>query len=235
MKREGCLVTVEGIDGAGKSEVVKTLEAVLSDYDCRVLMVREPGGTSIGEQMRKVLHDLKNERMTPRAAACFYTGARAQLVCEKIGPHLKSGGIVLCDRYSDSTLAYQGFGDGLDLGQLREMQAMATGGIVPDLTLLFDVDPEVGLARRRECGGELNRMDLLALEYYRRVQEGYRFLVDDDLSNRWETIDASRSFSEVYEEAEKIVLGRLRAAGMLGVSRGLMDSIRWGDEGPTNS
>ena len=142
-------ITFEGPDGSGKTTQVKRLAEHLRDRGCDVLAVREPGGTSISEQIRDVLHSLDNREMQPRTEILLYCAARAQLVGQVIRPHLQSGGVVLCDRYADSTLAYQGYGRGLDLPTLRMILDFATGGLKPDLTFYLDIDVEAGLKRKK--------------------------------------------------------------------------------------
>ena len=138
-----------------------------------MVTTREPGGTPIGDQIRHVLHDTANTAMSPTAEMLLYAASRAQLVAEVIRPALVAGRVVLCDRYADSTLAYQGFGRGLDGDMLATLTAIATGGLRPDLTLLLDLDVVRGLARRRDEGEEMNRLDLETLEFHRRVRDGY--------------------------------------------------------------
>ncbi|MCS7041134.1 MAG: dTMP kinase, partial [Caldilineales bacterium] len=142
-------ITFEGPDGSGKSTQIKLLAERLQAEGHNVLLTREPGGTEIGEQIRAVLHDLKNRAMHPRTELLLYSAARAQLVEQVIRPHLAAGGLILSDRYYDSTLAYQGYGHGLDLTALRQITTFATGGLTPDLTLFLDLDAELGLRRRQ--------------------------------------------------------------------------------------
>jgi dTMP kinase len=176
-----------------------------------VLKTREPGGTSIGDQIRATLLDLKNTAMIDRTEALLYQAARAQLVDEIIKPHLAEGGIILCDRYADSTLAYQGFGHQNTVKSLQGIINYATGGLVPDLTLLLDLAPEVGLERRLAAGG-LNRLDAYDLNFHQRVREGYLQLVKED-PDRWVIIDADRSFKDVQYEIRDILQQRITEWG----------------------
>lgn len=201
-------LTFEGPDGSGKSTQIKQLAEYLTGLGQRVLLTREPGGTEISEQIRAVLHDLKNQAMHPRAEILLYSAARAQLVGEKIKPHLASGGIVLSDRYADSTLAYQGYGHSLDREALRLITAFATDGLQPDLTLLFDLEPEVGLQRRQQSGGEWNRMDELALAFHQRVRAGYLELAQA-APQRWVTLNAAQAIDELQAQVREIVKKRL--------------------------
>ena len=142
-------ITFEGPEGSGKTTQSVKLKEKLEERGHAVLWTREPGGTRIAEQIREVLHHPDNQEMTPRAEILLYSASRAQHTVEKIQPALAAGQIVLCDRYYDSTLAYQGYGRGLDLAMLRTITQFATGGLVPTLTLYFEIDPEEGLKRRQ--------------------------------------------------------------------------------------
>ncbi len=201
-------ITFEGPEGCGKTTQIKLLAEALTARGCNVLSLREPGGTSIGDQIREVLHDLRNTEMHARAEILLYNAARAQIVEQRIKPHLQAGGIVLCDRFADSTLAYQGYGRGLDLSDVRHIVAFATQNLKPDLTLYLDIDVEAGLARRRTSGGEWNRMDDQTVEFYRRVREGYRALIADE-PQRWVSIDAARSVAEVQRDVWAVVQSRI--------------------------
>lgn len=172
------------------------------------MTTREPGGTQIGEQIRNCLHDVGNKNMTSAAEVLLYSASRAQLVEEIIRPALSSQHIVLSDRYSDSTLAYQGYGRGLDLNDLTRLTRFATGGLKPDLTFLFDVDIQEGLIRRTTGGVEMNRMDLQTVEFYRRVREGYRELAAAD-PKRWITLDANRPVNAIQDDVRRHVEERL--------------------------
>lgn len=201
-------ITFEGPDGSGKTTQIVRLSEFLCAAGYEVLSTREPGGTSIGDQIREVLHALKNDAMLPPTELLLYSASRAQLVGEVIRPHLARGGIVISDRYADSTLAYQGYGRGLDLDALRAITAFATGGLRPDLTILLDITAEEGLQRRKDGGGEWNRLDQEALEFHARVRDGYHVLVQKDLQ-RWVVINAARDTDEVQSEIRVVVEERL--------------------------
>jgi dTMP kinase len=197
-------ITVEGPDGSGKTTQVKRLAEHLRDRGCDVLAVREPGGASISEQIRDVLHSLDNREMQPRTEILLYCAARAQLVGQLIRPHLQSGGVVICDRYADSTLAYQGYGRGLDLPTLRMILDFATGKLKPDITFYLDLDVEAGLKRKRVGGDEWNRMDDLAVEFHRRVRAGYLEMIAQE-PKRWVAIDAAGEPEAIAKEIWDIV------------------------------
>lgn len=201
-------ITFEGPDGSGKSTQIKLLAERLTATGYRLLLTREPGGTEIGEQIRHVLHDLKNQAMQPRAELLLYSAARAQLVGEVIKPHLAAGGVVLSDRFYDSTLAYQGYGHGLDLYALRQITAFATQGLTPDLTLLFDIDAETGLQRRKANATEWNRLDDYALAFHERVRAGYGELMALE-PQRWVRLDAAQGVERLQQAVWKIVRERL--------------------------
>ena len=188
-------ITLEGPEGGGKSSQATHLADHLRSQGFDVLLTREPGGTAIGEQVRAILTRLDNTEMNPRAEFLLFSAARAQIVHETIKPHLDGGGVVICDRFFDASLAYQGYGHQLDLNTLRAITEFATVGLVPDLTLLLDLSVEEGLSRR-EQGGNWNRLDAYDLDFHHRVREGYLALAALD-PNRWVVIDASRSFEQV--------------------------------------
>jgi len=200
-------ITFEGPDGSGKSSQVASLAEYLDKQGFNVLVTREPGGTAIGDQIRTILSDLGNEEMHQRAETLLFLAARAQIVEQVILPALAEGRVVLCDRYADSTLAYQGYGHQHDLQQIQTLLDFATGGLKPDLTLLLDVDVEVGL-QRRATDGQWNRLDAYNLEFHRRVRQGYHELVQTDL-RRWIVVDASQPADQVQTTIRQIIIDRL--------------------------
>lgn len=201
-------ITFEGPDGSGKTYQIALLAETLKSLGYPVLATREPGGTAIGEQIRHILHNLDNTSMHPHTEILLYQASRAQLVKEVILPHLHEGGIVLCDRYADSTLAYQGYGHQIDLERLKSLVEFATDCLKPDLTLLLDVDVETGL-RRRASGGEWNRLDAYDLEFHQRVRQGYSIMAGLD-PRRWVWIDAAKKPEQIKIEIENVVLERLK-------------------------
>ena len=202
-------ITIEGPDGSGKSTQARLLADHLKDKGYDVLFTREPGGTEIGDQIRRVIMSLDNKRMSPQAEFLLFSASRAQLVREVIQPKLAAGGVVVCDRFYDSSLAYQGYGHQLDLDQLRSVTEFVTGSLVPDLTLLLDLPSEVGLNRRREAG-LWNRLDDYDLAFHERVRAGYLRLAEAE-SQRWVVIDAARSKTEIQSKMQEAVLPRLGA------------------------
>lgn len=201
-------ITFEGPEGGGKTTQARLLAEWLCKQGHVVMLTREPGGTDIGDQIRAVLHDPRNTAMDARTEILLYSASRAQHVAERIRPALAAGTIVVSDRYADSTLAYQGYGRGLDLDMLRKVTVFATGGLTPDLTLCLDVPPEEGLQRRRVGRVEWNRLDAEALEFHQRVRAGYLELVRQE-PGRWIVIDAARSIEEVQAEIRNVVQVRL--------------------------
>lgn len=201
-------ITLEGPEGSGKTLQLPKLADYLRQCGFDVLTTREPGGTIISEQIRTVLHNLENKEMNPRTEILLFQASRAQLVEQVIRPHLNKGGVVVSDRFADSTLAYQGYGHQIDIEPLRVLVKFATGGLKPDLTFLLDVDVEIGL-RRKELKGEWNRLDAYNLEFHQRVRHGYLQLVCAE-PERWEVIDASQSPVQVQNEMRRVVTERLQ-------------------------
>jgi dTMP kinase len=209
-------ITLEGPEGSGKTMQLPRLADFLRQSGFDVLTTREPGGTSISEQIRTVLHNLENKEMNPRTEILLFQASRAQLVEQVIRPQLNKGGVVISDRYADSTLAYQGYGHQVDIDTLSVLVTFATGGLKPDLTILLDVDVEIGL-RRKELKGEWNRLDAYNLEFHQRVRQGYRQLVQAE-PKRWEVIDASQSPVQVQNEIRRVATERLQVIKKLGGS-----------------
>ena len=201
-------ITFEGSEGSGKTSQLPALAHYLQAAGFPVLVTREPGGTHIGDQVRQILGDLENTDMDPRTEILLFQASRAQHVEQVIRPHLASGGIVVCDRYADSTLAYQGYGYQRDLSQLHALIDFATCGLKPDLTLLFDLDVEEGL-RRRATGGEWNRLDAFKLEFYQRVRQGYLLMARAE-PERWVIVDAAQPPRVVETSVRQIVFERLK-------------------------
>jgi len=201
-------ITFEGSEGSGKSSQIVALADFLIRQGHNVIMTREPGGTPIGEQIRSVQLNPANTEMHLRTEVLLFQASRSQLVEEVIRPHLEAGGIVLSDRYADSTLAYQGYGyQRIDLAALKELIHFATGGLKPDLSLFLDVEVEEGL-RRRNQDGDGNRLDRYDLEFYQRVRQGYLEMIASE-PERWVSINAGRPPEKVQEAIREVVLARL--------------------------
>ncbi len=204
----GLFITLEGPDGCGKSTQIAPLADYLRSKGRTIFTTREPGGTPISDQVRQIIMAMKNTSMHPRTELLLFLSARAQLVEEVIRPRLAAGEVIISDRYADSTLAYQGYGHGVDLDTIRRLLDFATGGLKPDLTLLLDVDADEGLRRRQSCGGEWNRLDAYQLEFHRRVRAGYHELASLE-PDRWMTIDASQPPEMVQFRIRQVVDERI--------------------------
>lgn len=192
-------VTFEGPEGSGKTVQSQGLYEYLEGQGLPVLLTREPGGTSIGDQIRGVLLSPENVEMLPEAEILLFSASRAQLVRQVIRPALARGILVICDRFADSTLAYQGYGHGLDLAALRAITEFATGGLRPDLTVYLDIDVEEGLRRKlaaQEGRGAWNRLDQKELDFHQRVRAGYQALVAAE-PQRWLVMDAAQPVAEL--------------------------------------
>ncbi|MEP9408984.1 dTMP kinase [Peribacillus frigoritolerans] len=212
MKR-GIFITMEGPEGAGKTTITQMLGKALQQVGYQVLLTREPGGVPISEQIREVILNKDNTAMDSRTEALLYAAARRQHLVEVVMPELERGGIVLCDRFIDSSLAYQGHARGLDIEEVYNINKFAIGDMMPDATLFFDIDPEEGLRRIQSNGErEVNRLDLEALDFHKKVCEGYQFII-----NRWKErfiiVDAGRTIDEVFEETKASLLDFLAKAG----------------------
>jgi dTMP kinase len=201
-------ITLEGPEGSGKTSHIQPLSEWLTSQGRQVFTTREPGGTSIGEQIRAVIHDLKNTEMHPHTETLLYQAARAQIVEQVIKPKLAEGCIVISDRYADSTLAYQGYGHQQDLTQVRMLIDYATGGLVPDLTILLDLDVEIGLKRKTKAD-EWNRLDAYTVEFHQRVHKGYLELAKQE-PKRWCVINAELNWEEVQAALRKTIAARLK-------------------------
>ncbi len=201
-------ITLEGPEGSGKSTQIRRLAKRLESLGYPVITTREPGGTPIGDQIRQVLVRMENKELHPRTEILLFLAARAQLVEQLIKPALRDGKIILCDRYGDSTLAYQGYGHGLDLDQLRQMLDFATDHLKPDLTILLDLDVKTGLMRKK-AEDEWNRLDAYEVLFHERVREGYLNLAHEE-PERWRIVDASQGIDAVQEDLFQLILDAIR-------------------------
>ncbi|MBK9780642.1 MAG: dTMP kinase [Anaerolineales bacterium] len=200
-------ITLEGPEGSGKTSHIPHLVEFLREKGHTVFPTREPGGTSISEQIRDILHDMKNAEMHPRTETLLYQAARAQIVEQVIKPRLADGEIVLSDRYYDSTIAYQGYGHQQNLDEIRALVKYATGGLTPDLTILLDLDIEVGLARKKK-DNEWNRMDAKTVDFHKRVRDGYLEMVNAE-PKRWVVVNSEQAWESVQAELRQVILERL--------------------------
>jgi dTMP kinase len=198
----GMFITVEGPEGAGKTTIINMLANGLKAEGYQVLQTREPGGIEIAEQIRGVILDKKNTKMDPRTEALLYAAARRQHLVEKVKPALEKGYLILCDRFIDSSLAYQGYARGLGIEEVFSINSFAIEGMMPKLTLYFDIEPEDGLERiNQHKGREVNRLDLENLDFHHKVREGYLKLMEL-YPDRIYKVEASKSVDDVYKQAE---------------------------------
>ncbi|GAB2719146.1 dTMP kinase [Paenibacillus thermoaerophilus] len=203
--RKGLFITVEGGEGAGKTTMLKRMEAWLENEGYPAIVTREPGGIRIAEQIRAIVLDRENVAMDARTEALLYAAARRQHLAEKVLPALEAGKIVLCDRFVDSSLAYQGYARGLGIDEVWQINRFAIQDAIPDLTLYFDLEPELGLKRIMEnASREINRLDLEAIDFHRRVREGYRLLAER-YPERIFTIAADQPPEDVFRNVQEVI------------------------------
>ncbi|WP_453992580.1 dTMP kinase [Bacillus nitroreducens] len=206
----GYFITFEGPEGAGKTTIVEILQDELTKRGFEVITTREPGGIDIAEQIRSVILDKNNTNMDSRTEALLYAASRRQHLVEKVIPALEEGKIVLCDRFIDSSLAYQGYARDLGIDEVLSINEFAIDGIMPSLTLFFDIKPEKGLTRiGKNDTREVNRLDLEKLSFHQRVYEGY-LTVSERFKERFQTINADQSVEEVAKEALAVIEKHLK-------------------------
>ncbi|SFB35006.1 dTMP kinase [Clostridium frigidicarnis] len=203
--KKGMFITFEGPDGAGKTTILEMVYKYFLDKGIQCLKTREPGGIDISEQIRAVILNNNNTSMDGRTEALLYAAARRQHLVEKVIPALNNRKIVLCDRFIDSSLAYQGYARGLGIEEVYNMNCFAIDNNMPDLTIYFDITPELGLERiSRNSGREVNRLDLEGVEFHKKVCEGYN-LVKEIYKNRIISVDASKSIEEVFNDTIRVL------------------------------
>lgn len=206
MKR-GLFISVEGTDGSGKTTQIARMKEYLEGLGYRVLLTREPGGTGIGEKIRSILLDRGNAEMSSTTEMLLYASARAQLMAEVIKPALEDGIMVIADRFVDSSLVYQGFGRGLGVTKVMEVNRIAIGGILPDLTLFFDIDPEAALVRREAATGK-DRIEMERMDFHWRVYKGYQELLRI-YPDRIISVAANRSVEEIAKDVTDLLNCRI--------------------------
>ncbi|SRR5258708_4738668 len=213
---EGFLISFEGSDKSGKSSVITKLGIFLFDeFGIRAVPFREPGGTSIGEKIRNILHDHENTEMSAKTELFLYLASRSQLVEQRIKSELEKGSLVIIDRFGDSSKVYQGVGRELGIDKVDELNKYATGDLVPNLTVLLDVDLEIAEERSKNDGVEINRMDIQKADFKKRVREAYLQLAKSD-PYRWEVVNTSgKNINDVFSEVRTIVVRKLYQEGFI--------------------
>ena len=207
------LITLEGVEGSGKSTLIQYLKELIESIGKKVIVTREPGGIEISEQIRSVILDTENTKMDGRTEALLYAAARRQHLVERIIPALKEGNVVLCDRFIDSSLAYQGYARGLGIDEVLSINEFAIGGFMPNLTLYLDLDPQIGLSRiRKNKGREVNRLDLEEISFHLKVREGYEEVIKR-FPDRIVRVDANQELDKVLSDTKQILLEKLKSEG----------------------
>ncbi len=198
-------ITFEGPDGAGKTTII----SMVARHFEGAILTREPGGIDIAEQIRSVILNKENTAMDPRTEALLYAAARRQHLIEKVKPALEEGKVVFCDRFVDSSLAYQGYARGLGIDEVLNINQFAIENMMPNLTIYFDIEPEEGLKRiNKNKGREINRLDLENLEFHQKVREGYHHILER-FTDRIVKIDASGTLDEVFQKTIQIIKDKL--------------------------
>lgn len=205
----GYLITLEGVEGSGKSTLINYVKDFLEKKGKSIVVTREPGGIDIAEQIRSVILDKKNTEMDGRTEALLYAAARRQHLVEKIIPSLNEGKIVLCDRFIDSSLAYQGYARGLGMDEVLSINEFAIGHFMPNLTLYLDLDPQVGLSRiRKNKEREVNRLDLEEMNFHNKVKEGYEEVLTK-FPDRIVRINANQEIDRVFSDIKKVLIDKI--------------------------
>ena len=201
---KGLFITFEGCEGSGKTSVITKLTEYLENKGYKVYKTREPGGSKIAEDIRNVILDVNNTNMDKITEALLYAASRRQHLVEKVIPYLNDGYIVICDRYLDSSLAYQGHARGIGIDKVYDINISATEGLLPDLTIYMDVEPKIGLNRIHNNNREQNRLDLEKINFHEKVYEGYD-IIRNKFKDRIKSIDASKNQEEVLKDTIKLV------------------------------
>jgi dTMP kinase len=204
------LITLEGVEGSGKSTLIQYLKELIESIGKKVIVTREPGGIEISEQIRSVILDTENTKMDGRTEALLYAAARRQHLVERIIPALNEGNVVLCDRFIDSSLAYQGYARGLGIDEVLSINEFAIGSFMPSLTLYLDLDPQIGLSRiRKNKGREVNRLDLEEISFHLKVRDGYEEVIKR-FPDRIVRVDANQELDKVFLDTKQILLEKIR-------------------------
>ena len=204
------LITLEGVEGSGKSTLIQYLKEFIEGIGKKVIVTREPGGIEISEQIRSVILDTENTKMDGRTEALLYAAARRQHLVERIIPALNEGNVVLCDRFIDSSLAYQGYARGLGIDEVLSINEFAIGSFMPNLTLYLDLDPQIGLSRiRKNKGREVNRLDLEEISFHLKVRDGYEEVIKR-FPDRIVRVDANQELDKVFLDTKQILLEKIR-------------------------
>lgn len=201
---KGYFITFEGTEGSGKTTVIEKVEQYYINKGYNVIRTREPGGSKIAEDIRNVILDVNNTNMDSITEAMLYAASRRQHLVEKVIPYLEKGYIVLCDRFIDSSLAYQGHARGLGIEKVYQLNLIATNGILPDATIYVDVLPEVGLARIKSNNREQNRLDLEKISFHQKVYEGYA-KVSEMFNERFKVINGDQEREKVFNDTIKVL------------------------------
>ena len=210
---KGMFITVEGPDGSGKTTQLQLLVQSLTEQGYEVVVTREPGGTKVGNSIREVLLSPEHDEMTPRVEMMLYAASRAQNIDQVIRPALHRGAVVVCDRFVDASIAYQGYGLQYDLSQILSLNDWATAGIKPDLTFLFDLTPDQASHRMKDRG-QLDRIESRDKSFHQRVYEGFQILLEQH-PERMVRIDANASIETIQDEVLDITLERLKERGVM--------------------
>ena len=199
--KKGLLITIEGMDGSGKTTQINMIRDYISEKGYNVILAREPGGTKISEKIRDIILDPANATMAATTEMLLYASARAQLVAEIIKPAIENGSVVVCDRFIDSSIAYQGFGRGIDINTIMDVNMAAMDGMMPNITFFIDISPEVAL-KRRMASSTADRIEQERMEFHMKAYEGYKRLANL-YPERIKTIDGNRTVEEISQEIRK--------------------------------
>ena len=203
--KKGLFIVFEGGEGTGKTTAIESIYDWIQEKDLKCIKTREPGGIKISEEIRQVILDKDNTKMDGRTEALLYAAARRQHLVEKVIPAINEGYVVLCDRFIDSSLAYQGFARGLGIDEVMSINKFAIGEYMPDLSILFDLEPKIGLERISTSGErEINRLDLEKIDFHEKVREGYNKVYKEN-RHRIVKINAEQSKENVLKEIKKIL------------------------------